>query len=180
MRKTFLVAIMAITVVGMASIATAATPELRPFAGALVPTGDQRDVLDDMFLMGVEGGVELADAFHLVGTFGWAPSKYSKDPSLFQYDVGVETFRPFAMTPEWEIRPFLGAGLGARTYVKSGDQETNLAGYGAVGAEFQLDRVAVRLEARDYLTRFKGIQGGEPTETRNDVAVLGALAVHWW
>jgi hypothetical protein len=180
MRRTFLVAIMAIAVVGMACIATAATPELRPFAGALVPTGDQRDVLDDMFLMGIEGGVELADAFHLVGTFGWAPSKYSEDPSLFQYDVGVETFRAFPMTPDWEIRPFLGAGLGARTYVQSGHQETNFAGYGALGAEFQLDRVAIRLEARDYMTRFKGIRGDEPADTRNDLAILGALAVHLW
>lgn len=180
MRKTFLVAIMAITVVGMASIATAATPELRPFAGALVPTGDQRDVLDDMFLMGVEGGVELAEAFHVVGTFGWAPSKYSKDPSLLQYDVGLETFRPFSITPDWQFRPFVGAGLGARTYLLDGDQETNFAGYGALGAEFQFNVVALRVEARDYVTRFEGIRGGEDAETRNDVAIMGALAVHWW
>ena len=41
-------------------------------------------------------------------------------------------------------------------------------------------RIAVRIEARDYMTRFKGLLGNEAAATRNDVMLGAGLAFHVW
>ena len=183
MRRILIVSLLAIAVAGFAAPAPAAgIPEVRPFVGAFVPTGDQRDVMNDQLLMGLQGGAELAERLHLIGTAAWAPRSGDRKVMLFNYDAGVETFRPFHMGDAWEIRPFLGAGLGGRTYNdhRNNDHlENYLTWYGALGSEFQLDRLALRLEARDYVTQFKGLDGNAKEATRNDLAIFSALAIHW-
>lgn len=163
------------------------TPELRPFVGAFIPTGDQRDVLDDAVLIGAQLAVEAADVLHVVGTFGFAGPNFAggitnrEHMHIYQYDVGAELFRDVAMKREWKFRPFLGAGLGGRTYdpTFTGGSRSDPAGYGALGAELQLDRVAVRFEARDYLSRSKGIVGNnEDVSTRNDLVLSVGFAYH--
>ena len=47
------------------------TLELRPFAGASIPTGSQRDLFKDAALFGTQGALELSPTFHVIGTFGW-------------------------------------------------------------------------------------------------------------
>jgi hypothetical protein len=166
------------------------TPEFRMFAGAYVPTGKQADVLKSDMLVGAQGGIELAKMVHLIGTFAYATprpdrSTIGKDVHLYQYDVGVELFQVYAASEandHWTFRPFLGMGLGGRTYdlqdVASGS-ETNLVGYGALGTEFQHLRIAARLEARDYVSQFKGLTGNESASTRNDLVLGGGLAFHF-
>jgi hypothetical protein len=157
-------------------------PEVRPFAGAFIPIGDQRDVLKDTWMVGGQAGVELAGSMHALATLAWAANRGSHDPALFDYNAGLEAFRPFAMTPDWQFRPFVGAGLGARTYVDHGNgshTETAFAGYGALGTEFQLSRIALRLEGRDYISRFKGLAGTDHARTANDLAFTSGVAIHW-
>lgn len=161
-------------------------PEIRPFAGVLVPTGDQRDLLKDAFLAGGQLGVELADRFHVVGTFGFAGPDFDQSVAssghvhIYQADIGGELFKDMPLDNGWSIRPFLGLGGGVRTYdpTDAGSSKSYPAGYGALGSEFQVSRVAMRLEARDYLTRFKGLSGNGDVSTRNDVAISLGLAYH--
>ena len=164
------------------------TPEVRPFAGAYVPTGDQADLLKSSFLVGVQGAFEVNESLHLVGTLGYATPRPDRptignDVKIYQYDVGAELFRiiPFTSGDDWTFRPFAGAGLGARTHDRSDiDAQTYLAGYGALGAEIQLRHVALRLEARDYVTRFKGLLGNEAAVARSDLMLGAGLAFHAW
>ena len=44
-----------------------------------------------------------------------------------------------------------------------------------MGGELGRGRVRLRLEARDYVTGFKPLAGGGPTDTRNDVVVMAGL-----
>ena len=188
MRKTlFALAVMATLVAGIATSAAATPPifEVRPFVGALIPTGDQRDALNDAVFFGGQGGIEIARSLHVIGTLAYAPKKNTDGIGVMQYDAGVETFRPYRMTERWEMRPFLGAGLGARTYVEGaqgGHTLSVFAGYFALGSEFQLDRIALRLEGRDYLTD-KGLTAEAvprlASKTRNDVSIVYAMAFHW-
>jgi hypothetical protein len=141
-----------------------------------------RNDLPNAWFMGGQGGLEMNRNLHLVGTVAWMPNRTSRDVSAYAYDAGVESFRPYALGERWEIRPFLGAGLGGRTYVDHGNgdhSETNFAAYGALGTELQLDRLAMRVEARDYLTRFKGLAGELESETRNDLALVSSFVFHW-
>ena len=175
----------------VATIATAAMPaaaeviaEVRPFVGGYVPTGDQRDDLKDAVLAGAQVGVEVMDRLHVVGTFAWSPTKLvvsnQRRIDVYQMDAGLEAFRIMPMNTDWEFRPFIGAGAGARMYDPHGrnlDTKTRFAGYGGLGAEFQLGRLALRIEGRDYLSR--GDVGPSNTDTRNDVLLMGAGVFHW-
>ena len=46
--------------------------EVRPFVGALVPTGDNREVFKDAFLTGFSPAYRVQEHVAVVGTFGWA------------------------------------------------------------------------------------------------------------
>lgn len=75
-------------------------PEIRPFAGAYVPTGGMRDVLEDAPMIGVQLAVEIGERMHGVGSIGWA---FSSDPAdqaihMSQYDFGVEFFQTFDLS----------------------------------------------------------------------------------
>lgn len=163
-------------------------PELRPVAGAYVPTGDQRDLLNDALLLGVQGGVELSDRAHLIGTLAWSPSKNNemstqRNFNLYQYDLGLELFNHRHMGEEWTFKPFAGVGAGARTFdfpdpaIKT---KTYLTGYASLGTEFQFRRFALRIEGRDYVYRFKGMTGDEDASTCNDLALVTGAAFHLW
>ena len=163
-------------------------PELRPMAGAYVPMGDQRDFMKDALMVGFEGAVEIGDRAHLLGTLAWSPSKNDamstqRHINLFQYDLGVEVFNQRTLGGEWMFKPFVGVGGGARTFdfpdpaIKT---KTYLTGYGSVGTEFQFRRLALRVEGRDYIYRFKGVTGEEGSSTRNDLALVTGAAFHLW
>ena len=161
-------------------------PEIRPYAGVLVPTGDQRDLFKDAMLAGGQLAVELADRYHVVGTFGFSGPNFDNSVAtgghvhIYQADLGGELFKDMPLENGWRIRPFLGLGGGVRTYdpTDTGGSNSYPAAYGALGSEFQLSRVAMRLEARDYLTRFKGLSGNDEVSTRNEVAISLGLAYH--
>jgi hypothetical protein len=189
MKKTLLVCVaMLFAAQAGAQIRGTWVPEVRPFVGAYLPTGDQRDVLKDSALMGMEFAYELPINVHLLGTVGWTPSTdkaltQDNRVNLFQYDVGAELFNSRPMTGDWLFRPFVGLGVGARTYdmteIRGAKAKTYAAGYGALGSEFQLSNIAIRIEGRDYLSQFKGLAGGADNKTRNDVTLAAALAFHF-
>jgi hypothetical protein len=162
--------------------------ELRPFVGAFVPTGDHRDVLKGAALVGAQVAYSFTPNVALAGTFGWAPSKdklalASTKLDLFQYDLGIEG-RLSDLTPSAAVltRPYAALGVGGRTYryrdLKSADSQTNVLGYGAIGLDVVQARgpVGVRLEARDNVTSFKGLDGAlTERKARNDVQFSAGL-----
>jgi hypothetical protein len=162
-------------------------PEIRPFVGMYIPTGSHRDLFDDAAMLGVQAALELRPSFHLLGTFGWAPgqTKYAvaKDNvQILQYDVGLELNMVRPLGESWLFKPFLGLGGGARTYLYEDDNlknQTCAAGYGALGAELEFARTAIRLEGRDNVFCFRSALPGIKSKTRNDVGLSLGLAYHF-
>jgi hypothetical protein len=160
------------------------TWELIASSGALVPTGDQRDALEDAALSTVQLSYVVRSRYAITTMLGWARSRdlaSAGAPKLdvFTYDVGAE-----ARAPRWlagkaaTFTPFAGIGAGARSYNHRSldvDAAHNLAGYGAVGGELGMGRVHLRLEVRDYMTGFKPLVGAGNADTRNDVVAMAGL-----
>jgi hypothetical protein len=187
MRKTL---IATVALIASAAALSAQTPlrrpEIRPFAGALIATGDQRDLFKNAAVFGVQGALEMNPNFHFVGTFGYSSltSKYSVSDAAadaFTYDAGVEFDMVRPLTGNWQFKPFVGAGLGGRSYRFSTDalkDQSCFAGYGALGTEFQLSRVALRLEGRDNMFCYRSPIVGVDSKTRNDIVLAFGLAYH--
>lgn len=160
-------------------------PEIRPIAGVLIPTGDFRNEFKSAETFGGQLALEVTPVFHVVGTVAWTHghNKFvgvENRTDVWQYDGGVE-LNPFGLIGSaWELRPFLGVGLGGRTndYKATALKTTTcLAGYGAIGTELQRGIVAFRVEGRDYLScqesPFNGVK-----KTRNDIRLNFGIALH--
>lgn len=162
------------------------TWELRFTSGGLVPTGSQRSAIDDAQVSGAQLAWLVRPSLAITGSFAWARSRdvaTSGVPKLdiFTSDIGVEA-RPVHLRKDGKVTftPFLGLGAGARSYnYRKLDQDAthNLAAYGSMGGELGIRRVAIRLEARDYLTGFRPLAGAGKSATRNDVVIMGALSL---
>jgi len=162
--------------------------EARPYVGAYIPTGDQRDLLEDAVLVGAQASWRISPRFALTGTFGWAPSEDRLEGGetldLYQYDVGAELRAPsWYRASSWDFTPFAALGIGGRTYdyrdLDDVDSKTNVAGYGALGGEFGFGRLGLRVEARDYVSRFEPLTEDGDAKTRNDVMVAAGLTVRF-
>jgi hypothetical protein len=155
--------------------------------GAFFPTGAQRDLYKDAAMFGAQAALELRPNLHVLGTFGWVPgqNKYAvaqDNVNIFTYDVGIEMGLVRNFATDWQFKPFLGLGGGARTYMHKSDQladKTCTAAYGAIGSEIQLGRTALRLEGRDNVFCYKSPNFSAKTTTRNDVGVALGLAYHF-
>ncbi len=171
--------------------------ELRPYVGAVVPTGAQRDVLTDAVLVGAQLGWHFHDRLAVTGSFGWAPasdrgSTLAGDPlptgreenvDLFQYDVALEGRLPNLLpSRRWSTRPYAALGVGGRTYnyrdVGSLGAETNVLGFGALGLDVTppSGNLGLRVEARDNVSAFRGLRGErDERRARNDVQLTAGL-----
>lgn len=167
------------------STATRPGFELLVPSGTVVPTGAQEDDVKRANMTAIQLSYGLRPELVVTATAGWArTTPLGMGPQakldLFTYDAGVEYRLPRRSGDRRiNIKPFTGAGVGARTHSYSHvDVATthNLAAYGSAGAELGLYRVRVRLEVRDYVTRMTP-QGAGGTERRNDIAVLAGLRI---
>lgn len=159
--------------------------EFRVSSGALVATGDQRQQLKDAQLTAAQLSWVVNPRLAITGSFSWARSRdlaTTVTPKLdvFTSDIGAEmrSSRWFAGGPV-SLSAFAGLGGGMRSYnYRSLDvpATNNLAGYGSVGGEIGLGRVALRLEARDYAAGFKPLVGAGRSAVRGDVVLMGALS----
>jgi hypothetical protein len=165
------------------------TPEQKPgwgflvTSGTVVPTGAQRDVVKRGNVTAAQLSYGVRPAVALTATFGWARSRdvaSVDEPKLdiFLYDLGAEFRAPRLGSGFVSFRPFAGAGAGARSYNYRSlevDATHIVAAYGGAGGELGVGPVRLRVEARDYVTRFKPLDGRGAANTRNDVVVMAGL-----
>lgn len=162
-------------------------PEIRPFIGAFVPTGSQRDDFRDATTLGLQGAIEFSKYFHVVATMGWTHghAKFALADDLtyiWNYDAGAEFNALMNVGQDWLWRPFVGLGAGGRTYdyrADNVDGRTCTAAYAAVGTELQRRWLALRAEGRDYVNCFTSPLTGKKS-TRNDVMLTLGVALHVW
>ena len=163
--------------------------QVRPLVGALVATGDERDVLKNTtVLVGAQGSYTLNSNFAVVGSFAWSPSEDKTSTArpkldLYQYDIGLQgKLNDLTSGSAVSTRPYAILGGGARTYdlrnVAGASAQTNALGYGAVGLDLDQagGRIGLRLEARDNVTAFKGLRGElQDRKARNDLQFVAGL-----
>lgn len=163
--------------------------QVRPLVGALVATGDERDVLKTTtVLVGGQGSYTLNSNFAVVGSFAWSPSEDKTSATrpkldLYQYDIGLQgKLNDLTSGSAVSTRPYAILGGGARTYdlrnVAGASAQTNALGYGAVGLDLDQagGRIGLRLEARDNVTAFKGLRGElQDRKARNDLQFVAGL-----
>ena len=189
MRNTIIPCLTALTLATLSQAQAPSRPsvELRPVVGAYVPTGDQRDVFKDALLLGVQGGIQVTRRFHVVGNLAWIDGKglfpaADRSVRTYQYDAGVEYNGYRESIAGWVTGPFIGVGVGGRTYdyaAAGWGTKTYVDGYGALGVEFEHGNVSVRVEGRDYVSRYGAPTPGASTTTRNDLTLGLGVAYHF-
>lgn len=161
---------------------------VHPFAGAFVPVGAQRELLGTAILTGMQWSWRITYGVAITSRLAWSPTRnlqISGDQrlDLFQYDIGGEARgESFFRGAGWDVTPFAGIGGGARTYVFRAlpvRSKTNLAAYGALGAEFIYGSIGFRFEGRNTFSQLKPLVGTGVNTTRNDVALSGGLIVRF-
>jgi hypothetical protein len=166
----------------------AARWELLVPTGTVLPTGAQRDAIKRGSMTAAQLSYVARPMLAVTATLGWARTRdiaTVDEPkvNVFTYDVGAELRAPRAATPRAEtFMPFAGVGAGARSYDYRRldvDATHHVAAYAGGGAELGVRRIRLRLEARDYVSRFTPLGAGAAdtrgASTRNDVVVMAGL-----
>jgi hypothetical protein len=159
--------------------------EVRPWVGARIPTGPQKDLFQVAPVYGVQGAIEMTRAMHILGSLGWSPGSSKMDVGnhgvdVFEYDFGVEYNLLLPVGRRWELKPFSGVGVGARTYRYDAEElesSTPLTAYGSIGAELQRGVAALRIETRGYLHGFLDPLT-EEWDALNDMGISLGFAYH--
>jgi len=158
--------------------------EIRPFAGAFVPLGAERADFRSATMVGVQLAADLTRHFHGVVSLSWTHGHnrmFTKDLThIWQYDGGLEFNAVRDMGRGWYLHPFVGAGIGGRTYDYADHLAKNtscIAAYGSVGAEIQRKVITLRAEARDYLSCYESPISTE-RRSRNDLGLTVGVAFH--
>src|SRR5688500_1566515 len=89
-----------------AQSSSAGNLEIRPYVGAYIPTGDQREVFKDAILVGAQGSYRFTPALAVTATVGWSPTEDAgrETVDLLQYDIGAELRAPSWLQGEsWDF-----------------------------------------------------------------------------
>jgi len=154
-------------------------------SGALMPTGSQADAIRSANLSTAQLTYLVRPSVAITSVFGWARSRDvasigSPKLDVFAYDAGVELRTPRQTSGTMSFLSFAGVGAGGRSYnyrKLDVDATHNAAGYVSAGGEIGVRRVRLRLEARDYLTGFKPLDGAGASRTGNDVVMMVGLRI---
>lgn len=152
--------------------------------GRMIQTGAQRNAVQDGNMTAAQVWYAFNSTVAATGTAGWTRSRDLVEAGtpkrdIFSYDLGVE-FRAARMPVRkaLTIKPFAGLGFGGETHNDRGldvAATNRVSEYGSAGVEVGLRRVALRVEARDYVTGFISFGAAPAAGTRNDVAILTGL-----
>jgi hypothetical protein len=169
MRNPFLLALAGAAALAAASPARAAPGDVEAspahradvsvLAGAWLPIGDARQAFEAAPLTGFQLAYDLDPHLAIVGTFGWVPTRAkalgNADLDLYQYDLGLRGQHAFALGSATVLRPFLGVGVGARTYdfhQSRYEGGTGFASYVTGGAELGWRALSTAVTVRHQLS----------------------------
>ena len=160
--------------------------EVGPYAGAYIPTGNQRDFVTGALLTGLQLSVLPHRRFALTVNYGWAATRdrqiaESRALDTYQMDIGGEWRMPACYRRgSWQLVPFVGAGAGGRTYDYRDvavSSRTDMVGYAAVGGEVDFGGWGIRLEARDHRSQSRTLAAPEASPTmRNDINIASGFS----
>lgn len=149
----------------------------------------QEGRFDDAFGVGVNAGIRIADHFGIEGMVWWVPTKLTARSGLENYgnttDVNAlmygSTFA-YYFGGLGQVEPFVGIGIGGETMSYEPDlsweRHTDLMANGVVGANLWFaERLGIRFEARDCLTRFESEIQGVDNATENDLMLSVGLTL---
>lgn len=156
--------------------------QIRAFAGASLPTGQQANDFGSAPVLGATLATLTGTRTTTIASLSWAPTAHRfpgirPRVQIVTWDVGLEV----AGVPHKSAArtvPFGGIGLGARSYEYADDTLASpsfLSGYVAGGVELRRGRPTLRFEIRDYTSGFRP-PSVDRRSTRNDVMVLVGLA----
>jgi opacity protein-like surface antigen len=137
---------------------------------------------DDALAVGARTGVRLADRFGLGVSLVYNPLTYHTDTAsdldgaLYAYGADF-TYYATGLSPK--VTPFAGIGLGAKTYDFEGaDPETDFMWNVGAGLDVAVrPNVAVRVEARDYMSLLDPGVDGVDEEIQHDVMAAAGLNI---
>lgn len=184
---------------GPVAAQTAPTLRITPFAGgglylgevpqSVLLVGESGEGLrirdgerDDGFAAGLHAGVRFNARWALEGTLAYAPTAVSgtgwaDDTDVDSYTYGASLlFYPVGR--HGRVEPFLAAGAGAKTYDHADiDAETDFMWNTGVGLDVALTpALALRLEARDYISVFDPETYGADEELQHDLLLTAGLS----
>lgn len=154
-------------------------------SGTVIPTGEQRDAIERGDMSTAQLSYMIRPAIAINATVGWARSQdiiadHDRKLDVFTYDVGVEARANDRVSRGIvTLTPFAGAGAGARSYSYrrfDADATHNVAGYASVGGILGVGPIHLRVEARNYVTGFRPLDGAGTSGARNDVVLLAGLS----
>jgi hypothetical protein len=138
--------------------------------------------------VGVNAGILIAKDFGIEGMFWWVPTEVSASDGLFQYGgkVNVNSFMYGATAVYYfphiasKLEPFVGVGVGGETMSYDPElawqRHTDFMTHAVVGGHLWLnDRLALRLEGRDCLTRFESHVEEEGSTNEHDLMISVGL-----
>jgi outer membrane protein W len=138
--------------------------------------------------VGVNAGILIAQDFGFEGMFWWIPTELSANDGLFQYDGKVDVnSMMYGVTAVYyfphiasKLEPFVGVGVGGETMSYdpqlAWQRHTDFMTHAVVGGHLWLnERLAVRIEGRDCLTRFNSHVEGEGSTNEHDLMISGGL-----
>jgi opacity protein-like surface antigen len=153
------------------------------------PLAVQNGQFDDAFGAGVNAGLRIADRFGLEGMIWWLPTELKATAGLEHVNGGVDVNAlMYGVTLAYylpvfgRIEPFVGIGVGGETVSYAPEltweRHTDLMGNAVLGANFWIaDRMAVRFEGRDCITRFDSEIEGVGGATENDLMISVGLTL---
>lgn len=152
-------------------------------SGTVVPAAADRGAITRGHLTAIQVSYRARPNLAVTSTAGWIRSRDlsavgSSKLDVFTYDLGAEVRAAgIGARRSVSVRPFAGAGVGARTYnyrSPAMDATHDPGAYVAAGGEIGIHGVRLRLEVRDYITGFT-LNGRGPSTTRNDVVVMAGV-----
>lgn len=202
MRRSVIVALELVLALAGAAAAQAQAPpirfELAPAAGAMLFASDlpsefqlTSEFGDALTLSGVEidpalavggrVGVRVGERFGIGASLLYSPLTYStstaaeQDGDLYTYGADV-SYHATGLSER--VAPFVIAGVGAKSYGFDGaDTETDLMWNAGLGVDVGLSpNLALRLEARDYMSMFDPAVDGLDEELQHDIGLSAGLS----
>ncbi len=155
------------------------------FLNDLVDEEEARIGLDDSFVVGAHAGLRFGRILGVEGTFAFVPTELpatdggltiGEDTDLRIYGASLLLNVPVPASP---LEPFAALGLGAKTYApEEGESETDFMWSLGAGARlFFGDHVAIRLEARNYMSSFDPPDPTFDSSLQNDLLLTGGLSL---